>query len=122
MDHRGLRARLAGAGCTACGAAVPVDRIAVLADRGDLAFVELSCPVCGSLTLSVVIAADREPAVLDVAAHPELGPAAEARLAGRPPLAEADVVAMRRFLATWEGDLRSLVDGSGGSPHPGRAP
>jgi hypothetical protein len=111
MDHRGLRMRLTGAGCTSCGAAIPVDRIAVLADRGDLMFVELSCPACESRTLGVVIASGPDPddPVLDVAAHPELDPATEARLAGRPPLDEADVVAMRRFLAAWEGDLRSLV-------------
>ena len=55
MDHRGLRARLTGAGCTSCGAAVSIDRIAVLADRGDLAFVELDCPACGSRTMSLVL-------------------------------------------------------------------
>ena len=32
MDPRGLRARLTGAGCTSCGATVPVERIVVLAD------------------------------------------------------------------------------------------
>jgi hypothetical protein len=35
MDHRGLRARLTGAGCTSCGTAILVGRIAVLAERGD---------------------------------------------------------------------------------------
>ncbi len=110
MDHRGLRERLAGAGCTPCGAAVPVDRIAVLADRGDIAFVELDCPACGSRTMSVVLAADRGSARLDPDAHPELDPATEARLAGAPALAEADVVEMRRFLAGWGGDLRALLD------------
>jgi len=109
MDHRGLRARLTGAGCTSCGAGIPVDRIAVLADRGDLAFVEMTCPRCGSRTLGVVVAADANPPVLDTARHPELDPAAEARLAGSPPLAEDDVLAMHRFLAGWDGDLRTLV-------------
>lgn len=121
MDHRGLPERLTGAGCTSCGAAVPVDRIAVLADRGDLAFVELSCAACGSRTLGVVVAAGpgQAGAVLDTARHPELDPGAEARLAGRPPLAFDDVLAMRRFLATWEGDLRSLLDHPGGTPDSG---
>jgi hypothetical protein len=112
MDPRGLRARLTGAGCTSCGTAVPADRIAVLADRGDLAFVELTCPACASRTLAVVVmdpdAADG--AILDTAAHPELDPATEARLAGRPSLDDADVDAMRRFLAGWDGDLRTLLD------------
>ena len=110
MDHRGLPERLAGAACTSCGAAVAGDGIVVLADRGDIAFVELACRACGSRTLSVVlpVATGR---VLDTAAHPELGAAVEARLAGSPALAEADVADMRRFLDAWHGDLRTLLDG-----------
>jgi hypothetical protein len=121
MDHHALPERLAGVGCTSCGTAIPVDRIAVLADRGDLAFVELSCPACGSQTLGVVVATGADPAdtVLDTAAHPELDPATEGRLAGRPALAEEDVLAMRRFLATWEGDLRSLLQRPGGASDAG---
>lgn len=110
MDHRGLPARLTGAGCTACGAAIPVDRISVLADRGDLAFVELTCPRCGSATLGVVITEEPANPVLDTAGHPELDPATEARLAGRPSIGDADVQDMRRFLSGWQGDLRTLVD------------
>lgn len=112
MDPRGLRARLTGAGCTSCGTAVPVDRIAVLADRGDVAFVELDCPCCGSRTMGVVIAApsgDESP-LLDTAGHPELDPETSARLASRPPIGDEDVLAMHRLLATWSGDLRTLVD------------
>jgi hypothetical protein len=121
MDHRGLRARLTGAGCTGCGTAIPADRIAILADRGDLAFVELSCPACGSQTLGVVVGdgPDASAAVLDVAAHPELGPAAEARLAGRPAVGLDDVEAMRRFLDDWEGDLRSLLRAAPGDGEAG---
>jgi len=115
MDPRGLRARLTGAGCTSCGAAIPVDGIAILADRGDLAFVELRCPACGSRTLSVVVARDDATPRLDTAPHPELDPATEARLAGAPALDEEDVAAMGRFLAGWQGDLRSLLDGTGGA-------
>jgi hypothetical protein len=112
MDHRGLRARLAGAACTSCGAAIPSDRIEVLADRGDLAFVELGCPTCGSHTMGLVLGPDhgRRPAVLDTAGHPELDPASEARLAGRPVVSHADVRSMRAFLAGWRGDVRSLLD------------
>ena len=121
MDPRGLRARLTGAGCTSCGAAIPVDRITVLADRGDFAFVELDCTACGSRTMGLVLAANAVGAdpVLDTADHPELDPAAAARAASRPPLSEDDVVAMHRFLAEWEGDLHELLDGSG--PPDGRA-
>ena len=115
MDHRGLRARLTGAGCTSCGAAVPADRIAVLADRGDFAFVELDCPRCGSRTMGLVLAAasDSVDPVLDTADHPELDPATSARLASRPAVGEEDLLAMHRFLAGWTGDLRSLLDDPG---------
>jgi predicted RNA-binding Zn-ribbon protein involved in translation (DUF1610 family) len=111
MDHRGLRERLTGAGCTSCGAAIPVDRIAVLADRADIAFVELSCPRCGSRTMGVVITAGAGPA----AAEPALDTAAEVRLAGAAAIGDDDVGAMRRFLAGWQGDLRSLIDRPGGA-------
>jgi hypothetical protein len=105
MDHRGLRERLTGAGCTSCGAAIPADRIAVLADRGDLAFVELACPRCASRTMGVVVAFDATGPDL-----PVLDTAADARLAGGPPIDAQDVVAMRRLLAAWDGDLRTLLD------------
>ena len=54
--------------------------------------------------------------MLDTAGHPELGPAAEARLASRPPIDEADVLAVARLLAAWDGDLRTLVEGRGDGP------
>ena len=109
MDPRGLRLRLTGASCTSCGAPVPGDRIAVLADRGDFAFVELHCP-CGSRTMGLVLAASAgEDAVLDTAGHPELDPATAARVASRPPVGEDDLLAMHRLLDAWTGDLRSLL-------------
>lgn len=116
MDHRGLRERLAGAACTSCGAAIPGDRIDVLADRGDVAFVELTCPACRSRTMGMVVGADHggRAAALDTDGHPELDPASEARFAGRPAVSAGDVRAMRAFLARWHGDLRSLLEGPGG--------
>ena len=108
MDHRDLRERLVGAACTSCGATIPGDGLAVLADRGDVAFVQLSCRDCGSRTLSLVVPGAAGPR-LDTSRHPELDPATEARLGGTPPLAEADVEDMRRFLVGWRGDLRTLL-------------
>jgi len=110
MDHRGLRKRLAGADCTSCGAAIVGDGIVVLADRGDVAFVQLTCQDCGSRTLSLVVGGAAGPR-LDTAGHPELDPATEARLASSPALAEADVADMHRFLDGWQGDLRTLLGG-----------
>jgi hypothetical protein len=116
MDHRGLRARLAGAGCTSCGAAIPGDRIVILADRGDLAFVELRCPSCASCTMGLVTRPDAVagPAMLDTAVHPEMDPATDARRAGRPAMSWDDVAAMHDLLTAWNGDLRSLVRGADG--------
>jgi hypothetical protein len=108
MDHRGLRNRLAGAGCASCGAAILDDGIVVLADRGDVAFVELRCHGCGSRTLSLVVPDTAHPR-LDTARHPELDPAMEARLAGTAPLTASDVADMRDFLDGWPGDLRSIL-------------
>jgi hypothetical protein len=109
MDPRGLRTRLTGASCTSCGASIPVDRIAVLADRGDFAFVELRCP-CGSRTMGLVVAAAAgEEPVLDTAAHPELDPSTAARVASRPAVGEDDLIAMHRLLEGWTGDLRTLL-------------
>ncbi len=110
MDHRGLRKRLAGADCTSCGAAIVGDGIAVLADRGDVAFVQLTCRDCGSRTLSLVVQDAAGPR-LDTARHPEIDPATEARLQGSPAIVESDVADMARFLDGWQGDLRTLLGG-----------
>ena len=98
--------RLTGASCTSCGASIPVDRIAVLADRGDFAFVELQCH-CGSRTMGLVVAAPAgEDPVLDTA-----------RVASRPAVGEDDLIAMHRLLEGWTGDLRTLLGGDrGGRP------
>ena len=119
MDARGLRAGLEGTGCTSCGATIPAEGIAILADRGDVAFVELRCDGCGSRTMAVVVRDEVTGPVADTAPHPELDPQAEARLAGAPPLDDEDVAAMARFLEGWQGDLRTLLDGP--SDRPGAA-
>src|SRR3954470_10456709 len=119
MDPRGLGARLTGAGCTSCGAAIPVDRIAVLADRGDFAFVELDCPRCGSRTMGRVrAAATGDEPVLDTASHPELDPASAARVASRPPVSEDDLFAVHRLLEGWSGDVRTLLGEDAGQRRP----
>lgn len=59
--------------------------------------------------MAVVVRDETTQPVVDTASHPELDPAAEARLAGAPPLGPEDVAAMARFLDGWHGDLRTLL-------------
>jgi len=75
----------------------------LLARREDLVFVELDCPACASVTLGFVLAPDDR-------LLPE-----PLRLAGAPPVGADDVIDMHHHLATWSGDLRSLLE-----PDPGR--
>jgi hypothetical protein len=113
MDPRDqLRPLLDGVGCAVCGSLVPADRIRILAYRDDLAFVELTCPGCGSTTLGMLQAADDGSVMLDVPAFGELTPADEARRTGSGPLTTDDVRAARAFLAAWEGDLVGLLQPS----------
>jgi len=95
-----------GAACTACGATVPGERIRVLAQRDDVAFVELECPACDSTTLALLIdplGADGA-TTLDVDQDAGGGRMTMGRRVGRP-ISDADVEALRRDLANWEGDL-----------------
>jgi len=95
-----------GAACTACGATVPTGRIRVLAQRDDVAFVELECPTCTSTTLALLL----DPIGLDGSSTLDVDQDFAAaqmnvdRGAGRP-ISEADVEALRRDLAAWDGDL-----------------
>jgi phage FluMu protein Com len=115
MDHRDrLRSSLAGVGCTACGSVLAADRIRVLAERDELAFVELRCPACRTATLGIVTGAGEDPddtgaRRLDVAPYGEFGPLDEARLAGGRRLGSDDVLAMHAFLAGFTGDLGRLL-------------
>ena len=96
LDH--LRALPDGMACTVCEERVPNDRIRLLARRDDLSFLQLDCPVCGSSSLGFISAA---------AVAPEAD-----RLAGGPSISPDDVLDVHAFLASWSGDLRSLVGGS----------
>jgi len=119
MDPRdGPRPLPDGARCTACGAPVPTGRIRVLARRDDMAFVELACTDCGSATLALLMppsTPDGDP-VLDVAADVSTSdltsPAGIARghQAAFRPITQADVEAVRRDLAAWDGDLVGWLD------------
>jgi hypothetical protein len=110
-DER-LRALLAATGCTVCGGTLEADRIRILAERDDLAFAELPCARCGSATLAMVTGASSAEPSVDVSGPGELTAAEEARFAGRPPVDERDVSAIRELLRDHRGDLRSLLAGS----------
>ncbi len=112
MDpHARLRHSLAGAECAACGGAIPIDRIRLLAEREDLAFVELSCPTCSLESLGIVTFPEGPGTTgeLDIGAD-RAGSSPDPQ-----PIELADVVAMRRFLASHRGDIRSLLEDGGRS-------
>ena len=117
MDPRdGLVTRLGGVRCTACDTLLPSGGIRSVARRDDLAFVELRCPACNTRTIGLLtVADDAAPVQLDLSRYGEFDATDEVRLGAGRPLGGADVLAMRSFLAAWNGDLRSLL-GSGGSP------
>ncbi len=115
MDPRDrLRSLLDGAGCTACGASLDPGRVRVLAERGDLTFVEFRCACCGTDTLALLTIAEADRRQVDGVRRGELTPDEEARFASAPPIDEGDVRAMRTLLATHRGDLRTLL-GLGGA-------
>lgn len=113
MDPEDLRALLAGMGCSVCGATVGPDSIRLLARRDDLAFLQLTCPGCGSTTLGIVMGdedvdgADGHLAALDPRGA-DAPPDPDA-----PPLTRDDVEAMRDLLARHHGGLRSLLRTTG---------
>jgi len=113
MDrHDRLRAHLERATCTVCGDALAGGAVRILAEREDLAFVELPCGGCGAVTLGMVTLpeAGGPPAFVG-------GPDPETAVdrADAPPRPDAapvdgnDVLDMHRFLAAWQGDLHRLV-------------
>lgn len=93
MDPRDRTDVADGAECAACGHPVPANATRVLAQREDLAFVELGCAACGSVSLSIRLGS------IDAARGPSIG--------------TDDVLDMHQFLAGYRGDLRGLVGRAG---------
>lgn len=105
MDPRDHRYELVdGAECAACGRPVPADQVRILASREDLAFAELPCEMCGSISLAIFVAATVDP--------PPLGEAPPDSAA--PAIGADDVLDMHLLLESWQGDLRTLVAGRRG--------
>ena len=94
LDHLGTR--LDGQQCTVCDAAVPADRVKLLAWREDLAFLQLDCGDCLSTTLGFVMVSP---------------PGDGDRPAPAAPISSDDVLDMHQLLATWRGDLTGLLSG-----------
>ena len=118
MDPRDrLRPLLDGATCTACGAPVPGGLIRVLAHRDDVAIVELDCTACGSTALGMLLtSAPGGQPILDVANEP-VGREPDDRAIR--PITDADVDAIRRDLADWDGDLVGWLDAVKRGARPG---
>ena len=120
---------LLGSGCVRCGQPYAPRGIRVLAQREEIAFVQLVCFACQIQTLALVtgvdaVGDDDEPAGDEPAAGRGNGPA---RRASAPVISEDDVIEMRAFLDGYEGDIRGLMSGStdpglddGGSDERGR--
>jgi hypothetical protein len=93
-----------GAMCTACGAPVPTGRIRLLASRDGVAFVRIVCDDCGSAAIGLLVDdAAGDGRILDLVADGPAGTPASGPV--RQPITAADVEAVRRDLAAWDGDL-----------------
>ena len=122
--HEFLRARLQMTGCTVCGAVVDPERVRILAERDDMAFLELPCDGCGSVALGIVTVLPGGDAELDPPWSDESGVVGGASSRGAssrvaPPVGVAEVREMARFLAGYQGDLRSLLEPPPASPDAG---
>ena len=96
---------LLGAGCARCGQPYGAQGVRVLAQREDIAFVQLVCFACQIQTLALVTGV---PASGDEAGFP-------AASSDGPRITEADVLEMRSFLAGYKGDMRTLLGRNPGS-------
>jgi hypothetical protein len=101
MDPRDRQDVVDGAECAACGRPVPVDATRVLAQRDDLAFVELGCAACGSVSLAILLGAGGASSGAPIGDPSTNGSAAS--------IGADDVLDMHLFLAGYRGDLRGLV-------------
>jgi hypothetical protein len=111
MDPRDLlRAFPDGITCTVCDEPVPVARVRLLARREDMTFVQIDCAGCRSTTLAFLA---------DSALHDTGGGAAGSSVAD--PVSSDDVIEMQRFLAGWQGDVRSLLADDGHVPRSERS-
>lgn len=116
MDpHDRLRALLEQASCTVCGDGLAPGSARILAEREDLAFVEIPCRSCGAVTLGMVsipegagVPGIPDGETLELA---QVHPADQAPLPAAAPFDGDDVLDMHDFLADWDGGLHDLLGG-----------
>ncbi len=113
-----LRTQLTSFTCPACGRRYRGSKIRLLAERDGLFFVDLDCARCGSHTVAIVtVEIDDSQALItdvsdltlatdDVPEH--LG---EELPAGAALVTADDVLEMHEFLATFKGDVTTLLRG-----------
>jgi hypothetical protein len=99
MDPRDRPDVADGAECAACGRPVRAEATRVLAQREDLAFVELGCDACGSISLAIRLGSGRDGSATGGAPTDE----------STASIGADDVLEMHLFLAGYRGDLRGLV-------------
>jgi hypothetical protein len=109
---------LLGAGCTRCGQPYAAPGIRVLAQREEIAFVQLVCSACQTQTMALVTgtpATGDDPSglgesVLGDQAAFDSDDLDESRGRQGPPISEAEVLEMRAYLSEYEGDVRGLFN------------
>lgn len=117
MDPRDqLRRRLSGVTCATCGRALQAESIRVLAQREELAFVEVRCTGCETTTLGLVTgsagartAPGETPVVFDVAGYGEFTADDSGRLERAKLIDADDVLDMHTFLDGYRGGIDGLI-------------
>lgn len=89
----------------------------MLAQRDEIAFVQLVCFACNIQTLALVtglpaIQDDEEAVVSGPGDGSPAGPGRAGRRRKNEPISEDDVLDMRKYLADYEGDIVGLLEGS----------
>jgi hypothetical protein len=114
MDHTDavIRHLLRTVTCLQCHASYSPDDIRVVGQQDQLWFLVASCSACGTRGLIAALVRHAPEAPTAEPATPDRG-FGESR-AGRAatassPVSQADVTAMREFLASFEGDIRALL-------------
>jgi hypothetical protein len=116
-----LRTQLTSFGCAACGQPYEAGRIAVLAERDGLFFVDLACAHCGTQAVAMVtIQIEDDDARVDPVDLPRARRSTEELREPGPDPAPAisadDVIEVHQLLQSYDGDMQGLLRRMGGEP------